>query len=140
MARCWIGVAAADHVARGVREGVCAFSHGSAAAAARLARGDRFAWYAPRTAVGAGEAVQAFVALGTVTDEAPERRDSDGFSAAARRADYAPVTPAPVRPLLDRLSFVSDKRAWGMAFRRGLFPVPAEDFAVIAAALTGDRA
>ena len=52
-----------------------------------------------------------------------------------RRVDWEAVTPAPVRPLLDALSFVTDKRGWGMAFRRGLFRVPAADFAVIEAAL-----
>lgn len=53
----------------------------------------------------------------------------------ARGVDWEAVTPAPVRPLLDRLSFVTDRRGWGMAFRRGLFRVPAEDFAVIEGAL-----
>ena len=43
---------------------------------------------------------------------------------------------APVRPLIGRLGFVRDKGShWGMAFRRGLFAVTPEDFAVIEAAL-----
>ena len=132
--RFWVGVAVAEHVARGVEGGFAAFSHGSRPAAARPARGDRVSYYAPRESVG-GPPVQAFVALGTVVDDVPAQRDLGAFRPWVRRVDWERVRPAAVRPLLDRLSFVTDKRGWGMAFRRGLFPVPAEDFAVIEGAL-----
>ncbi len=138
--RFWIGVAAAAHVERAVREGFCAFSHGSEAAAARPRRGEHFVYYAPRRDLGSGPAVQAFTALGTIADDAPTLRDFGAFQAPVRRADYVAVDPAPVRPLLEKLGFVRDKRNWGLAFRRGLFAVPVEDFAVIEAALTGGRA
>lgn len=137
--RFWIGVAAAAHVERAVREGFCAFSHGSATAAARPRRGDRFVYYAPREKLGSGPAVQAFTALGTIADNAPVPRDLGAFTAPIRRAEYVSIEPVPVRELLDRLGFVRDKRNWGLAFRRGLFPIPTEDFAVIEAAMTGDR-
>jgi EVE domain len=130
----WIGVASAAHVARGVEGGFSAFSHGSRAAAARPRRGDRLAYYAPRETPD-GPPLQAFVALGTIADDAPEERNLGSFRPWVRRTKFEPVTPAPVRPLLDRLSFVTDKRGWGMAFRRGLFRVPPEDFAVVEAAL-----
>lgn len=130
----WVGVAVAEHVARGVREGFAAFSHGSRAAAARPASGDRVTYYAPRETPD-GPPCQAFVALGTITGEAPEERDLGGFSLWVRAAAWEPVTPAPVRPMLDDLAFVTNKRSWGMAFRRGLFPVGDADFARIEAAL-----
>ena len=91
-------------------------------------------YYAPRETVD-GPPAQAFVALGTVTDAAPEQRDLGGFQPWTRRVAWERVAPAPIRPLLDRLSFVPDKRAWGMVFRRGLFRIPPEDMAVIEAAL-----
>lgn len=132
----WIAVASADHVAAAVRDGFFACSHGRGDAAARPRNGDRFVYYAPRATQGGGAAVQAFVALGRILDDAAEPRDFGGFRAAVRRAEYVPVAPAPVRPLLPRLGFVRDTGShWGMAFRRGLFAVGDADFAVIAAAL-----
>ena len=102
--------------------------------AARPSRGDRFAYYAPRAALD-GEPVRAFVALGRITDDAPVPHAFGGFEAAVRRAEYEPVNAALIRPLLPRLGFIRDPAHWGMAFRRGLFAVSAEDFAVIEAAL-----
>ena len=130
----WVGVAVAEHVARGVEGGFAAFSHGSRAAAARPARDDRVVYYAPRETVD-GAPLQAFVALGTIVDDSPEERDLGAFRPWVRRVDWEVVTPAPVRPLLDRLSFVTDRRGWGTAFRRGLFRIPPADFSVIEGAL-----
>ena len=47
------------------------------------------------------------------------------------------MTPAPIRPLLPQLSFITDKQRWGYPFRRGLFEIDAADMAVIREALTG---
>lgn len=40
-----------------------------------------------------------------------------------------------MRPLLERLAFVRNKRHWGAAFRFGYLRVGREDFACIAAAM-----
>jgi EVE domain len=135
----WIAVASADHVAAGVQAGVFACSHGRGDAAARPRNRDRFAYYAPRERMGGGAPVQAFVALGHILDDAPAPHDLGGFHCSVRRAAYDAVATAPVRPLLGRLGFVRDPQHWGMAFRRGLFAVSPEDFAVIEAALLAAR-
>jgi hypothetical protein len=136
MAGPWIAVISADHAASAAQDGFFACSHGVGRAVARPANGDRFAYYAPREALGAGEAVQAFVALGRTLDDAPSPRMIGGFEAQVRWAAYEPVGRAPVRPLLERLAFTRGKGShWGMAFRRGLFAVSLEDFAVIEDAL-----
>jgi hypothetical protein len=136
----WIAVISADHAASAARDGFFACSHGDGRAAARPASGDRFAYYAPRERFGEGEPVQAFVALGRILDDAPYPHRIGSFEAQLRRAAYEPVGRAPVRPLLPRLGFARDKGShWGMAFRRGLFAVTAEDFAVIEAAMREAR-
>jgi hypothetical protein len=136
MAGPWIAVISADHAAAAARDGFFACSHGDGRAASRPANGDRFAYYAPREAQGAGEPVQAFVALGRILDDAPSPRMIGDFEAQVRRAAYEPVGRAAVRPLLERLAFTRGKGShWGMAFRRGLFAVSPEDFGVIEGAL-----
>ena len=90
----------------------------------------------PRERFGEGDPVQAFVALGQIRDDAPHPHTIAGFEAQVRRAAYELVARAAVRPLIPRLGFVRDKGShWGMAFRRGLFTVPPEDFATIEAAM-----
>ncbi|MFO1144176.1 MAG: EVE domain-containing protein [Amaricoccus sp.] len=136
MAGPWIAVISADHAAAAARDGFFACSHGDGRAAARPSLGDRFAYYAPREGLGEGEPVQAFVALGRILDAAPSPRTIGGFEAQVRQAEYEPVGRVPVRPLLPALGFLRDKGShWGMAFRRGLFAVSEEDFAVVERAL-----
>ena len=50
--------------------------------------------------------------------------------------EFEPTHPADAGPLLEALSFITDVRQWGLPFRRGLFEVSAEDFALIRSAMT----
>ena len=59
---------------------------------------------------------------------------------ARRSVDYLPAQAAPIRPMLDSLSFIRSKEHWGAAFRFGFLRVPEEDFARIAAAMGRDFA
>jgi EVE domain len=131
-----VAVISADHAAQAALDGFFACSHGDGRAAARPSRADRFAYYAPRERIDEGDPVQAFVALGEILDDAPSPQMVDRFEAQVRRTAYAPVGHAPIRPLLDRLALTRGRGShWGMAFRRGLVTVGAEDLAVIEAAL-----
>lgn len=137
--RCWVGVAARDHVEIGVRGGFCMFAHGKGSAAKRLAPGDVFAYYAPMTGMGTGEPVRAFVAIGEVLDAPPEEHAmAPGMTGWRRAARYFPCRPADIYLLLPQLSFIRNPTHWGMAFRRSLFEVSAQDFETIAAAMNAD--
>jgi hypothetical protein len=54
--------------------------------------------------------------------------------------EFSECTEAPIRPLIESLSFISDKRHWGVSFRYGLLKVPANDFEQIAAAMQKNTA
>ena len=58
-------------------------------------------------------------------DFVPHRRD----------VAYVRCRPAPIAPLVDKLSFVKDPKRWGYPLRRGVLPLTAEDFALIARAM-----
>lgn len=131
----WVGVVGAKHAVTGRERGICAFSHGKKQAISRLSPGDRFAYYAPREGYREGDVVQAFVATGTVSDGDPFETDFDGYPAWVRAASYDLEIRASVRPLLENLAFVSNPKNWGMAFRRSLFEITAEDFALIDTAM-----
>lgn len=131
-----IGVVHRMQVEVGAREGFVAFGHGKRALVDRLSVGDKVIYYAPRMEPG-GEAVQAFVAHATVTGEAARPRDFGAWGTGwVRDASYDQVTEVPVRPLLDRLEFLSGRgRNWGMAFRGGRFAIGEADYRLIAGAM-----
>ena len=132
----WVNTVARDHVMKGVAGGFTQAEHGRDTHLKRLKKGDYLVFYSPQTAYPDGEALQAFTALGRVTDDAPYRVEmTPDFHPWRRNVAYLPSKLAPVRPLLDRLSFITDLRHWGFPFHRGLFEIPREDFLLIAAAM-----
>jgi len=136
MSHCWIGVVSRSHVQIGVRGGFIQLNHGKKAAVQRLKAGDRLVMYSPRTDYPDGAALQAFTALGTVsTGLVYQAEMSPSFKPFRVDVDFRPCSEAPIRPLLQRLSFIKDKTHWGAAFRFGYLKIPEPDFGVIADAM-----
>lgn len=121
----------------GVAGGFTQADHGRNTRLKRLAVGDRIAFYSPRTAHPDGAPLQQFTALGTVTgDDVYQVRMQEDFRPWRRAVRFDDTArAAEIRPLVELLSFIPDPRRWGFPFRRGLFEVPADDFAVIDAAM-----
>ena len=114
--RYWINTVSRDDV-----------QSGPSAVAPRLERaskGDVVVFYSPRTGIRSGEVVQAFTGIAEVTAESPHR------------AKFIAVSEAPVRPLIESLDFIRNKKSWGVAFRRGFFEIPESDYQRIAAAMS----
>jgi len=136
MPQAWIGVAAARHIAIGVAEGFAMFAHGRHEAAARVLPGDWVAYYSPREGIDDGAPVRAFTAIGVALDGGPVARAmTPADTGWSRPMHWLDARPADVYPLLDRLSFIKDRRHWGIAFRRSLFSVSAADFTIVAEAM-----
>ena len=140
----WIGVVSKNHVDRGVAGGFTQLNHGRAGPLERMQPGDGFVYYSPRVEHPFGAPVQAFTAIGKVAPGAifqaeatDEERQNRPFR---RRVEYLPATDAPIKPLIEGLSFIRSKAHWGAAFRFGFLRVPEEDFARIAAAMGRDFA
>jgi hypothetical protein len=132
----WVAVASADHVARGREGGIMQVGHGKGAPLNRLHAGDGVAYYSPVRRFGAKEACQAFTAIGVVRDGPVYQADmGGGFVPFRRDVAYAAAREAPIRPLLEALSFTLGKSNWGYAFRFGLLKVTEEDMALIARAM-----
>jgi len=124
-AACWIGVVSSDHVAEAVAGGFAQLSHGKAGPLERMRAGDAFAYYSPREAYPDGPPVQAFTAIGRVRNGAIFQADAgDGFRPFRRAVEYLPAHEAPIKPLIEELSFIRSKTHWGAAFRFGFLRVP----------------
>jgi hypothetical protein len=136
MTDCWIGVASRDHVLTGVAGGFAQLCHGRQSAISRVQPGDWIAYYSPRSGMGSGEPVQAFTAIGEVQAGDPVQVEmGTGFRPFRRDVRFLACREAPIRPLLERLSFTANRPSWGQLFRRGAFRVPETDFRVIAEAM-----
>jgi hypothetical protein len=134
--QCWIGVVSREHVQRGVAGGFIQLNHGKSAPLRRLRAGDVVAMYSPRTSYPDGEPLQCFTAIGTVdTGEVYQVAMSDDFRPWRIDVTFAASREVPIRPLVDRLSFIRSKTHWGAAFRFGYVKVPIADFALIADAM-----
>ena len=132
----WIGVVSRSHVEIGVAGGFMQLSHGKKAAAQRLKAGDGLLMYSPRTAYPDGEPLQAFTAVGTVTSgEVYQVEMSPDFKPFRVDVRFVRCKEAPIKPLIEQLSFIKSKTHWGAAFRFGQLKVPARDFALIADAM-----
>ena len=132
----WIGVVSREHVAMGVAGGYTQVNHGKAGPLERMRAGDGFAFYSPRTSHPDGEPLQAFTAIGRIRNGTVYQvAMGDSFRPFRLDVDYFPAQEAPIRPLIDALSFIRSKTHWGAAFRFGVVRVPESDFALIAAAM-----
>ena len=132
----WIGVAAANHVAKAVAGGFAMFAHGKHSAAKRVKAGDWVAYYSPRDGMNEGAERRQFTAIGQATDGATtEEYMAPGVTGWQRPMRWLDAGPADVYPLLDKFAFVSDRRHWGMYFRKSLFSVDLADFTLIAEAM-----
>lgn len=133
----WIGVAHLKQAKAAEGAGFVAFSHGRESAVRKVSPGDRVIYYSPKTDF-EGTAVQAFVALATVMGE-PEQRQmpNTDFTPWTRAAEFTTVSEVPVKPMLEDLTFVTNPRHWGMAFRRSLFEITEGDFILISNAMRG---
>ena len=134
--RDWIAVASAEHVAIGRRQGYMQVGHGKQAPLKRLHAGDRVAYYSPVRVFGTKQVCQAFTAVGVVRDDRIYQADmGDGFEPYRRDVDWLEAHEAPIRPLLDTLSFSRGKPNWGAALRFGLLAVTPADLQAIAQAM-----
>ena len=131
----WIGVASADHVARGRAGGFMQVSHGKKAPLARIQPGDTVIYYSPTTELGGGEKLQSFTAAGIVRPGEPYVGDMDGFTPFRRDVDWLETQHAPIGPLLDRLELTRGKTNWGYGFHFGLVRISDQDRDVVLAAM-----
>lgn len=133
----WMNTVSLEHVQLGVEGSFTQADHGKDARLRKLRPGDGLVFYSPRTAMRSGRPLRQFTALGTVVGEEPFqvelRPDFRPWRLAVR---FEPAQPVDVGPLLERLSFITDVKQWGVPFRQGLFEITADDFAVIRVAMT----
>jgi len=134
----WIGVACKDHVENGIKLGICQFCHGKSGPAKRLSNGDFVIYYSSKLTMEGAELYQKFTAIGKVIDDAPCQVDAGGgFKPFRRNINYFDSKHLDIRPLVQLLPFIKNKKSWGYVFRYGFLEIDKESFEIIAEGMLG---
>jgi hypothetical protein len=128
----WIGVVSRAHVQLAVNGSFIQLNHGKKAPLQRMRGGDRLLMYSPRTAYPDGDPLQAFTAIGLIGDgDIYQVEMTKTFKPFRLDVAFSDCKEVPIKPLIDRLSFIKNKQYWGAAFRFGQVKIPADDFSLI---------
>jgi predicted RNA-binding protein len=131
--RYWIGIASKEHVKTGVAGSFCQLCHGKAQPLKRMAVGDGLIYYSSKERFGEDTLCQQFTAIGEVVgSEVYPFEMFPGFAPHRKDIRFFAAKDIPIRPLIERLSFIKDKTRWGYVFRFGHLEIPKEDFELIA--------
>lgn len=133
--RYWVGIVSKEHVLRGIKLGIAQIGHGKRSGLARMKANDGLVYYSPKERIDGDAPLQAFTAIGLITDNEIWQATEGDFKPFRRRVRYLNSQNAPIRPLLNKLSFTAGKSNWGYAFRYGLIEITEEDFKLIAQAM-----
>ena len=80
--------------------------------------------------------MQRFTAIGVVsTGDVYQVEMTDEFRPYRVDVRFMKAKEAPIKPLIEMLSFIKDKTHWGAAFRFGYLKIPPDDFLLIANAM-----
>ncbi len=138
--RYWVGVASRNHVLKGVDGGFAQLCHGKPQALKRMRRGDWIIYYSPQETFGEKSPCQRFTTIGEVIgEEVYQFEMTPDFIPFRRDIKFLLAQDAAIRPLLDKLSFIKNKKSWGYAFRFGHLQIPETDFKLIQQAMTGNH-
>jgi hypothetical protein len=145
--RYWLGVVQREHALRGVALGIAQTNHGARAGVARMAPGDGFVFYSPKTSYPDGEPLRQFTAIGRVAPGEPWQAEEPSpgsgrpgdFRPWRRKVDYdGAAVGTPIAPLLDALDLTRGNPHWGYVMRRGHLEVTPHDFELIAREMGAD--
>ena len=79
-----------------------------------------------------------FTAIGKVINDIPYQVEmGNGFKSYRRDIKYLKAKPIGIRPLIDELPFITDKKHWGSIFRYGFLEIDKHSFEVIATHMLG---
>lgn len=128
----WIAVVSKEHVMNGVKWEIMQVCHGKKAPLQRIQKGDFVVFYSSKIRMKEKEAYQKFTAVAQVMDdEIYQVKMAPNFEPFRRKVAFFNCSDTEIRPLIEDLDFIKDKRRWGYPFRYGLLEIAEKDFNLI---------
>jgi predicted RNA-binding protein len=132
----WIAVASREHAVKGKEGGFMQVCHGKQSPLKRLNPGDWIVYYSPKQVFEQNEICRKFTVIGRIKDNnLYQHKMSDDFIPWRRDVDFLQAHEVLMEPLIDKLSFIKNKKQWGFVFRYGLLSIPFDDFELIASSM-----
>jgi len=128
----WIAVVSKDHVENGIDLEIMQVCHGKKAPLKRINKGDYVLFYSSKNSMGNKKPYQKFTAVAKVIDdEIYQVKMFDDFEPFRRKVEFFKCKETEIRPLIDDLEFIQNKKRWGFPFRYGLLQISERDFNLI---------
>ncbi len=128
----WIAVVSKDHVQNGQELGIMQVCHGKKRPLARISKGDFIIFYSSKIKRTDKKVYQKFTAIAQATDdEIYQVKMFENFEPFRRKVNFLDCQETEIRPLIDELNFIPNKKSWGYPFRYGLLEIPEHDFDLI---------
>jgi len=132
MTRYFLICASKDHVKLGINQGIAQAGHGRKDFMSKPSKGDWIVYYSSKDKFKDGNVCQKFTAVGQIADDEPYQPDTQNkFKPYRRNVDYKPCREAEIRPLIENLGFLKNKKRWGFYLITGFRELSKEDFDVI---------
>lgn len=132
MTKYFLIVASKDHVFTGVKKGIAQAGHGRKDFMSKPSRGDWIVYYSSKDKFEDGKTYQKFTAIRQISDDEPYQPDTKkNFKPYRRNVDYKVCHESEIRPLIEKLSFIKNKKRWGFYLISGFREISKEDFEVI---------
>ncbi|MEO6001465.1 MAG: EVE domain-containing protein [Chitinophagaceae bacterium] len=132
MTKYFLICATKDHVMKGVEAGFAQAGHGRKELMSKPSKGDWIVYYSSKDKFENGKPIQKFTAIGKITDDKPYQPDSHStFKPYRRNVKFKESEETDIRPLLDDLGFIKNKKRWGFYLISGFREISKDDFDVI---------
>ena len=133
MIKYWILVASREHVLIGLKENIAQVCHGKAIPLKKIKKNDYIIYYSPKEIFMQNILCNKFTAIGKVQDdEIYQFEMSKDFIPWRRKIEYFKSKEVEIKPLIESLSFIKNKKSWGMYFRYGIIEIDKNSFDIIA--------
>jgi len=133
----WIVTVSKEHVLKGVEWGIMQICHGKKAPLKRIKKGDFVIFYSSKNSMEDKTPYQKFTAIAHTNDDIIYTyKMSENFEPYRRKVTFLITKETEIRPLIDDLEFIQNKKRWGYPFRYGIVEISKNDFNLIVSKMT----
>lgn len=137
--KCWLAVAAGDHVDRGISGNFMQVCHGKQTPLTRMKAGDGIVYYSPSKVFRKNDRLMSFTAIGYINEGVPYQFDmGGGFIPFRRDVTWISHQKCPISTMLDSLELTAGNKNWGYQLRFGILQISSHDFISIRDKMTNN--
>jgi predicted RNA-binding protein len=132
MTKYFLICASRDHVLKGIETGFAQAGHGRKDFMSKPSKGDWVIYYSAKDEFENGKPLQKFTAIGQIVDDEPYQQNAHSdFKPYRRDVTFKESHEADIRPLIEHLDFIKNKKRWGFYLISGFREISKDDFEVI---------